>query len=152
MRVLLQRVSRGSVAVADVIVGQVQQGYVALVGITPEDMPALVTAMAQKVVTLRLFDDEQGKMNLSLRDVTGGVLVVSQFTLYANARGGRRPDYMAAARPEQAAPLIEQFVADLRAAGIASVETGRFGAMMQVSLVNDGPVTLWLDSADLGLR
>ena len=97
---------------------------------------------------LRVFDDDQGKMNRSLLDIGGGVLVVSQFTLYADAKGQRRPSYMQAARPELAAPLVEFFCTKLRDAGIARVETGVFGAMMNVEIHNDGPVTIWLDSAD----
>lgn len=151
MRVLLQRVSSGSVTVADTSVAQVQQGYVALVGITHDDTPTRAALMAHKVAHLRVFDDEQGKMNHSLLDSGGGVLVVSQFTLYANVRNGRRPDYMQAARPDHAAPLIVHFAEALRTLGVASVESGQFGAMMRVSLINEGPVTLWLDSAELGL-
>lgn len=149
MRVLLQRVTSGAVEVGGQCVGAVDAGLVALVGITHEDNAAIVDAMAQKVVHVRVFDDEDGKMNRSVLDVQGGVLVVSQFTLYANARSGRRPDYMQAARPEHAEPLVTRFVEQVRQAGVVQVSTGVFGAMMQVTIHNDGPVTLWLDSATL---
>lgn len=148
MRVLLQRVTRGSVMVDGKVAGAVDDGYVALVGVTHDDTEAQASALARKVAVLRVFDDEQGKMNRSLLDIGGGVLVVSQFTLYADARGQRRPSYVQAARPEQAAPLVEYFCDRLRAEGVQRVETGVFGAMMQVDIQNDGPVTIWLDSAD----
>lgn len=148
MRVLLQRVTRGSVAVNDSIVGKVADGYVALVGVTHTDTEAHADVLARKLAVLRVFDDEQGKMNRSILDIGGAVLVVSQFTLYADAKGQRRPSYMQAARPEQAAPLVDYFCARLRAEGVQQVETGVFGAMMQVEIHNDGPVTIWLDSAD----
>jgi len=149
VRVLLQRVSQGQVEVEGAIVGQVGLGYLALLGITSSDTSAEVDKLAHKLVHLRVFDDEQGKLNRSLLDVGGGVLLVSQFTLYANMRGGRRPDFIAAARPQQAAPLVQAFAERLHALGVAHVEQGRFGAMMRVSLTNEGPVTLWLDSAEL---
>lgn len=149
MRVLLQRVSSGSVTVEDRIVGAVDRGLVALVGITHDDTPVIVDQMAQKTATLRIFEDGEGKMNLSVRDISGGVLVVSQFTLYADARKGRRPSYTDAARPEYAKPLVARFADSLRAEGITRVETGVFGAMMHVQIANEGPVTLWLDSASL---
>ena len=149
MRLLLQRVSQAQVMVQGEVVGQVGLGYLALLGITHSDSQAEVDKLAHKLVNLRVFDDEQGKLNRSLLDVGGGVLLVSQFTLYANARGGRRPDFLAAARPEQAEPLVQAFAARLRALGVQRVEQGRFGALMRVSLTNEGPVTLWLDSAEL---
>lgn len=149
MRVLLQRVTQGSVRVADEMVGQIGHGYVALVGITHTDTAAVVDAMAHKIVHLRVFDDENGKMNRSVLDVRGAVLVVSQFTLYASTRSGRRPDYLAAARSDAAEPLIARLMQQLAQQGI-SVAGGRFGAMMQVAIHNDGPVTIWLDSAEAG--
>ncbi|MCS6835981.1 MAG: D-aminoacyl-tRNA deacylase [Anaerolineae bacterium] len=149
MRLLLQRVSQAQVVVGDEVVGQVGLGYLALLGVTHGDSQAEVDKLAHKLVNLRVFDDERGKLNLSLLDVGGGVLLVSQFTLYANARGGRRPDFLAAARPEHAEPLVQAFAARLRALGVQHVEQGRFGAAMRVSLTNEGPVTLWLDSAEL---
>ena len=148
MRVLLQRVTRGSVTVEGKVTGTVDGGYVALVGITHADTGSHAEILARKVAVLRVFDDEQGRMNRSILDTGGGVLVISQFTLYADAKGQRRPSYMQAARPEQAAPLVEYFCDRLRAEGIQRIETGVFGAMMQVEIHNDGPVTIWLDSAD----
>jgi D-aminoacyl-tRNA deacylase len=148
MRVLLQRVTRGSVTVEGDVAGAVDDGYVALVGVTHTDTESHAEILARKVAVLRVFDDEQGKMNRSILDMGGGILVISQFTLYADAKGQRRPSYMQAARPEQAAPLVNYFCDRLRAEGIQRVETGVFGAMMQVEIHNDGPVTIWLDSAD----
>ena len=144
MRVLLQRVSRAEVRVANRITGRIDRGYLLLVGLTHDDDEAKLAWMAAKVVDLRLFGDAEGRMNLGLADVDGAVLVVSQFTLYGDARKGRRPSFVDAARPEVAIPLYERFVALLRERGLR-VETGEFGAMMEVALVNDGPVTLWLD-------
>lgn len=148
MRILLQRVTQGHVSVDGQIVGTVGRGFVALVGITHTDTKTTVEQLAAKTVNLRVFDDEAGKMNRSALDTGSGVLVVSQFTLYADSRRGRRPDYIQAARPEHAAPLVDYFVERLRTEGITHVATGVFGAMMQVHIENDGPVTIWLDSAD----
>ncbi|MBL8997002.1 MAG: D-tyrosyl-tRNA(Tyr) deacylase [Gemmatimonadales bacterium] len=144
MRVLLQRVSRAEVRVGERITGRIDRGFCLLVGFTGTDTDAQVAWMADKVVGLRLFADADGKMNLALADVDGAVLVVSQFTLYGDAEKGRRPSFIAAARPELAIPLYEAFVRALRERGL-TVETGEFGAMMDVELVNDGPVTLWLE-------
>lgn len=144
MRVLLQRVSRAEVRVGDRVTGRIGRGFLLLVGLTHADTEAQLEWMAEKVHGLRLFGDAEGKMNLALADVEGALLVVSQFTLYGNAEKGRRPSFIDAARPEQAIPLYERFIAMLRARGIP-VETGEFGAMMDVELVNDGPVTLWLE-------
>jgi D-tyrosyl-tRNA(Tyr) deacylase len=144
MRVLLQRVTRASVTIDGAIVGAVERGFCLLVGFTHRDTTETVQWMAEKVVGLRLFSDPDGKMNLSLADVGGRVLVVSQFTLYGDATKGRRPSFLDAARPEQAIPLYEQFCADLGARGIP-VATGRFGAEMSVSIENDGPVTLMVE-------
>ncbi|MBI3791407.1 MAG: D-tyrosyl-tRNA(Tyr) deacylase [Gemmatimonadetes bacterium] len=150
MRVLLQRVARAQVMIrpedgsAPWVSGQVGRGFVLLVGFTHADTHAQVDWMAEKVAGLRLFTDAEGKMNLGLTDVGGGLLVVSQFTLYGDAAKGRRPSFIDAARPEHAIPLYEAFVAKLRAMGLA-VGTGQFGAMMDVELVNDGPVTLMLE-------
>lgn len=148
MRVLLQRVIRGQVTVDGKVTGAIEHGFVALVGITHADTESEIDALARKTAVLRVFDDEAGKMNRSILDVGGSVLVVSQFTLYADAKGQRRPSYLMAARPEQAEPMVELFCRKLREQGIVKVETGEFGAMMQVELVNDGPVTIWLDSVD----
>jgi len=126
------------------VVGKVERGFCLLVGFTHDDGAEQVEWMAEKVIGLRLFGDEEGKMNLSLEDVGGELLVVSQFTLYGDARKGRRPSFIDAARPEVAEGLYEMFVERLRARGVR-VETGEFGAMMDVDLVNDGPVTLWLE-------
>jgi D-tyrosyl-tRNA(Tyr) deacylase len=144
MRVLLQRVSRAEVRVEGKVVGRIGRGFAALVGFTTTDGDAQVEWMAEKVAGLRLFSDADGKMNTPLEGVGGSVLVVSQFTLYGDASKGRRPSFIDAARPEQAIPLYERFIALLRAGG-TPVETGEFGAMMEVELVNDGPVTLWLE-------
>ncbi len=149
MRALIQRVSHGSVTVDGSIVGRIEQGFVVLLGVTHDDTSAQAEQLATKTVHLRIFDDGQGKMNLSLLDVGGGVLVVPQFTLYANLKGARRPDFLAAARPESAEPLFEQYVAHIRALGVARVETGIFRAMMHVEIHNDGPVTIWLDTTTL---
>lgn len=148
MRVLLQRVSRAEVRIresgASRTAGRIERGFLLLVGFTHDDDEAKVAWMADKVVGLRLFADAEDKMNLALADVSGAILVVSQFTLYGDAAKGRRPSFIDAARPEKAIPLYERFVAMLRERGV-SVATGEFGAMMDVELVNDGPVTLWLE-------
>jgi D-tyrosyl-tRNA(Tyr) deacylase len=144
MRVLLQRVSRAEVRVGERVTGAIGPGVLLLVGLTHTDTEVQLAWMAEKVAGLRLFADAEGKMNLALDDVGGAVLVVSQFTLYGDAQKGRRPSFVDAARPEQAVPLYERFVALLRERGV-KVETGEFGAMMDVELVNDGPVTLWLE-------
>ena len=144
MRVLLQRVSRAEVRIAGQVRGQIGPGFLLLVGFTHADGEEAVAWMAEKVTGLRLFPDEEGKMNRGLDDIGGALLVVSQFTLYGDARKGRRPSFVDAARPETAIPLYDRFVELLRASGLR-VETGEFGAMMDVELVNDGPVTLWLE-------
>lgn len=144
MRVLLQRVSRAEVRVSGRVTGRIGTGFLLLVGFTHDDGEAEAAWMADKVVGLRLFPDDDGKMNRALDEVDGALLVVSQFTLYGDAHKGRRPSFIDAARPEHATPLYERFVALLRARGVP-VETGEFGAMMEVELVNDGPVTLWLE-------
>jgi D-tyrosyl-tRNA(Tyr) deacylase len=144
MRVLLQRVSRAEVRVGTRVTGRIERGYLLLVGLAHDDGESALAWMADKVVGLRLFGDAEDKMNLSLADVGGAVLVVSQFTLYGDAAKGRRPSFVDAARPEVAIPLYDRFVALLRERG-ARVETGEFGAMKDVELENDGPVTLWLD-------
>lgn len=144
MRLVLQRVSRASVTIEGRIAGAVEAGFCLLVGFTHDDTPAEADWMAEKVSGLRLFSDAEGKMNLGLAEVGGGLLVVSQFTLYGDARKGRRPSFIDAARPEVAIPLYERFVARLRELGFR-VETGEFGAMMQVEIHNDGPVTLILE-------
>src|SRR3990170_2172579 len=144
MRVVLQRVSRASVSIDGRTAGAIGRGFCLLVGLTHGDTGAAVDWMAEKVAGLRLFPDAEGKMNLGLDEVGGGVLVISQFTLYGDVVKGRRPSFIDAARPETAIPLYERFLALLRARD-ARVETGEFGAMMDVELVNDGPVTLFLE-------
>lgn len=144
MRILLQRVSQASVSVAGEQIAQVDHGLLLLVGITHTDTEAQAEWLAEKVANLRVFEDEQGKMNRSILDVGGAALVVSQFTLYGDARKGRRPAFVDAAVPEVARLLVERYADALRALGVA-VQTGEFGAHMQVALVNDGPVTLMLE-------
>jgi D-aminoacyl-tRNA deacylase len=144
MRVVLQRVSRASVTIDGRTAGAVERGFCLLVGFTHGDTEATVDWMAEKVAGLRLFSDADGKMNLGLDEVGGAVLVVSQFTLYGDAAKGRRPSFVDAARPEQAIPLYERFVATLRGRGL-EVATGEFGAHMLVEIHNDGPVTLILE-------
>lgn len=149
MRVLLQRVGRAEVRVRESggslrVAGSIGRGYLLLIGVTHDDTEERLEWVAEKVAGLRLFADADEKMNLALGDVGGAVLAVSQFTLYGDAAKGRRPSFIDAARPEVARPLYERFVALLRAKGL-TVETGEFGAMMDVELVNDGPVTLWLE-------
>lgn len=144
MRVVLQRVSRANVRIEDRVVGEIERGLVLLVGFTEGDAEETLRWMADKVYGLRIFSDDEGKMNRSLEEIGGELLVVSQFTLYGDTSRGRRPSFVQAARPEEAIPLYERFVALLRELG-PRVETGEFGAMMQVELINDGPVTLVLE-------
>ena len=145
MRVLLQRVARAEVRIDGRTVGEIGQGHLLLVAFRPEDGVTQLEWMADKIVGLRVFADDEGKMNRSLLDVFGDLLVVSQFTLYGDVRKGRRPSFIAAAPPEVAIPLYEQFISCLRARAGGLVETGEFGATMDVELVNDGPVTLMLE-------
>jgi D-tyrosyl-tRNA(Tyr) deacylase len=145
VRAVVQRVSSASVKVDDEIVGQIDRGFLVLLGVGTDDADADAVMLAEKIARLRVFEDEAGKMNLSLSDVDGRMLVVSQFTLFGDCRKGRRPSFIEAARPEKAELLYETFVAEVRGQGI-QVETGRFQTHMDVSLVNDGPVTLLLDS------
>lgn len=149
MRILLQRVTRGRVTVDGRVTGAVERGFVALVGVTHGDTEAEAELLARKTAHLRVFEDDDGKMNRSALETGGGVLVVSQFTLYADTRKGRRPSFIQAAAPDTAAPLVQHYAACLQREGIARVEHGVFGAMMQVEIHNDGPVTIWLDSAEL---
>lgn len=148
MRAVVQRVLRASVAVNDQITGEIGRGYLVLIGVQVGDGEPDAAYIAEKVANLRVFEDAAGKMNLALAEVGGAILAVSQFTLLGDARGGRRPSFIAAARPEEANALYEAVVADWRARGLV-VETGVFGADMAVSLVNDGPVTILLDSRKL---
>jgi D-aminoacyl-tRNA deacylase len=144
MRVVLQRVARASVSIDGRAAGAIGRGFCLLVGLTHGDTDATVDWMAEKVAGLRLFPDAEGKMNLGLDEVGGAVLVISQFTLYGDAAKGRRPSFIAAARPETAIPLYQRFVGALRGRGL-EVATGEFGADMQVEIHNDGPVTLILE-------
>jgi len=145
MRAVVQRVSRARVTVNDAVSGEISHGLMILLGVGREDTPAVAAALAEKAANLRIFEDENEKMNRSLLDVKGAALVVSQFTLYGDARGGRRPSFIAAAPPEQARALYEVFCDALRQLGI-TVATGVFQAMMSVELTNEGPVTILLDS------
>ncbi len=145
MRAVLQRVSRASVAVEGRVTGEIAAGLMILLGVGREDASAVAASLAEKCANLRIFEDEQGKMNRSLLEVNGSALVVSQFTLYGDARGQRRPSFISAAPPEQAKALYEEFCAALAKLGV-NVATGNFQAMMSVELVNEGPVTILLDS------
>ena len=149
MRVVLQRVTRGEVHVAGELKGEIDNGLVALVGIAQDDGPAEVERLAQKTAQLRIFRDDAARMNRSALEVGAGVLVISQFTLYADMKRGRRPGFTRAGRPELAEPLVERFAQCLRELGVVHVACGVFGADMQVVIHNDGPVTLILDSAEL---
>lgn len=145
MKVVLQRVRRAEVRIDSRITGKIDRGFLLLAGFTKTDSEETLQWMADKIISLRLFPDAEDKMNLALEDVSGGLLVVSQFTLYGDARKGRRPSFIDAAPPDIAIPLYERFVQILREKAPGPVETGEFGAMMDVELVNDGPVTLILE-------
>lgn len=145
MRAVVQRVTRAAVAVDGAQIAEIGPGLLVLLGVTHADTPAQAAWLADKIVGLRLFADDDGKMNRDVRETAGSILVVSQFTLYGDCRKGRRPSFIDAAQPEQAIPLYEAFINGVKALGVP-VQTGRFGAMMQVELVNDGPVTLIVDS------
>ena len=151
MRAVVQRVTRGGVTVDDRVTGEIGKGLVVLLGIAKDDTKSEADYLASKIVALRIFDDEAGKMNLSVKDVGGGLLVVSQFTLYGDVRRGLRPSWSDAAPPEIAEPLYDYFVETSRKL-IQPVETGSFRASMQVELVNDGPVTLLIDSDHVARR
>lgn len=146
MRVILQRVSSASVTIDARVAGQIDRGLLLFVGIEGTDTAADGEWLAAKIARLRIFPDAAGQMNLSVADLGGGILLISQFTLHASTQKGTRPSFSAAARPEQARPLYDQFTAQLTAALGRPIATGEFGAMMQVALVNDGPVTLIIDS------
>ena len=145
MRIIVQRSKEASVTVEEKIIGKIEHGFVLLVGVTHDDREEDAAYLADKIVHLRIFEDENGKMNRSLLDVGGSILSVSQFTLYGDCRKGRRPNFMAAAKPEYALSIYQHFNEQLKQKGV-HVETGEFGAMMNVSLNNDGPVTLILES------
>jgi D-aminoacyl-tRNA deacylase len=148
MRAVIQRVSSAKVTVEGEVAGQIARGLLVLVGVTATDTESDADYLADKIAGLRIFEDADGKMNLSVAEIHGSILAVSQFTLYGDARKGRRPSFDSAARPEQAKQLYDYFVEKIRAAGLPC-ETGRFQAEMQVELVNDGPVTILLDSSKL---
>ncbi len=147
MKAVIQRVSEGSVSVEGKIIGEIKQGLVILLGVTHDDTREDADYLSEKIVNLRIFTDDAGKMNRSLLDINGAVLAISQFTLYGNTRKGRRPSFIEAAPPEIADPLYEYFMANIREKGVV-VEKGQFGAMMQVKIFNDGPVTILLDSQE----
>lgn len=147
MRALIQRVSRARVDVEDRRVGEIEKGLLVLFCALDDDEPSDAEHLAGKIAKLRIFEDDAGKMNRSVTDIGGAILVVSQFTLAADTRKGNRPSFISAARPDKAVPLMERFIDALKALNI-HVETGEFGADMAVSLVNDGPVTIWLDTRE----
>ena len=149
MRVVVQRCSRAEVRIDDAIVGKIGKGFVLLVGITDGDTHKEADILAKKILQLRIFEDSEGKMNLALGDVGGAILSISQFTLYADCRKGNRPSFIRAARPETALPLYNYFNETLRAQYHLQVETGEFGADMKVDFINDGPVTILLDTKEL---
>ena len=145
MRLVVQRVKNSNVVVEGQTIGEIGQGYMVLIGVGPEDTKEIADFLVQKLINLRVFEDENEKMNLSLKDVGGELLVVSQFTLYGDCRKGRRPSFSSAARPEVATKLYEEFIEKARKEGIVT-KTGQFGAHMMVDLTNDGPVTILLES------
>ncbi len=147
MRALVQRVSEASVTVDGELIGEIAKGLLVLLGVTPSDTETEAKKLAAKVAKLRIFNDDAGKMNLSVLDLKGETLVVSQFTLYADARKGNRPSYIAASQPDHATPLYEYFSECLRQEGLR-VAKGKFGANMDVRLLNQGPVTIWLDTSE----
>lgn len=147
MRAVIQRVKSASVAIDEKIVGEINQGFMILLGIHEEDTKEDVDYLVRKIAMMRVFEDEAGKLNLSIDAISGRILSISQFTLYADTKKGNRPSFVKAARPEQAIPLYEAFNDGLRQKGL-EVETGEFGADMQVSLINDGPVTIIMDTRD----
>ena len=149
MRVVVQRCSRAEVRIDGTVVGKIEKGFMLLVGITDGDTPAQADILAKKIAQLRIFEDAEGKMNLSIGEVNGAILSISQFTLYADCRKGNRPSFIRAARPETASPLYDYFNSVLREQYHLQVETGRFGADMKVDFINDGPVTILLDSDEL---
>jgi D-aminoacyl-tRNA deacylase len=152
MRAVIQRVTQGRVSAGDAVLGEIGPGLVILVGAGQGDETGDAERLAVKIAGLRIFSDSEGKTNLSLLDVDGEALVISQFTLYADCRKGRRPSFTDAALPDVAAPLVDHLAVALRQNGVRRVEMGRFGAMMMVEIHNDGPFTIWLDSDDLARK
>ena len=149
MKAILQRTTHSSVSIDGEIVGEIQQGFMVLLGIIEGDTKKEADALAAKLAGLRVFSDEQDRMNLSLQDINGGILLVSNFTLGADCKKGRRPSFSEAARPEVAKPLYEYFIQQLHINGVEQVETGEFGADMELNITNDGPVTIILDTDEL---
>ncbi len=149
MRAVIQRVREASVKINDEIVGEIQQGLLVLLGIEHVDSELDADYLIQKLIHLRIFGDEEGKMNLSVSDISGDLLIVSQFTLFADTKKGNRPSFIRSARPEQAIPLYDYFLSQLKKSFSEKIENGVFGANMQVELINDGPVTIIIDSKDL---
>ena len=149
MRAVIQRVTSASVTIDGIVHSSIDNGLLLLLGVYDSDAKEQAELLARKAAGLRIFEDEQGKMNLSLADIDGGMLIVSQFTLCADCKKGKRPSFIAAARPEQAIPLYEYFIDCVRAEGVNNISTGVFGADMKVALLNDGPVTIILDTDDL---
>jgi D-tyrosyl-tRNA(Tyr) deacylase len=148
MRIVVQRVSEASVRIDEKIVGSISQGLMVLVGVETTDVQSDADYLVQKILNLRIFSDEEGKMNLSLQDVGGELLIVSQFTLHASTKKGNRPSYIRSARPEQAIPLYTYFIEQAQKEIKSKIQTGEFGADMKVSLINEGPVTIIIDSAN----
>jgi len=149
MRIVIQRVREASVKINDEIVGEIQQGLLVLLGIEHDDSQLDADYLIQKLIHLRIFGDEEGKMNLSVSDISGGLLIVSQFTLFADTKKGNRPSFIRSARPEQAIPLYDYFLSQLNKSFSGKIEKGVFGGDMQVELINDGPVTIIMDSKHL---
>ena len=149
MRIVIQRVREASVKINDEIVGEIKQGLLVLLGIEHVDAELDVDYLIQKLIHLRIFGDEEGKMNLSVSNISGDLLIVSQFTLFADTKKGNRPSFIRSARPEQAIPLYDYFLSQLKKEFSGKIENGVFGANMQVELINDGPVTIIMDSKDL---
>lgn len=148
MRIVIQRVREASVKINDEIVGEIQQGLLVLLGIEHVDSELDADYLIQKLIHLRIFGDDEGKMNLSVSDISGDLLIVSQFTLFADTKKGNRPSFIRSARPEQARPLYDYFLSQLNKSFSGKIENGVFGANMQVELINDGPVTIIMDSKD----
>ncbi len=145
MKLVVQRVKKANVVVDEKVIGEISKGYMVLLGVGPEDTKETADFLVQKLIKLRIFEDENEKMNLSIKDIDGELLIVSQFTLYADTTGGNRPSFVNAAKPEKANELYEYFVEECKKQNIKKVATGKFGADMQVTLQNDGPVTIILE-------
>lgn len=149
MRALIQRVSSGKVTIADRVISQISKGYMILLGIKVGDSEKEADLLTEKIINLRVVSDKNDKMNLSIKDINGEILVVSQFTLYADLKGGRRPSFIKAAKPEEAEKIYGYFIEKLKSYGVKKVATGEFGAYMKVEIINDGPVTVILDTEEL---